>query len=105
MTKHSTAQCGIKMTMYWTLIVPGKKKKVEGRFKLSFESLFEEYVFPGGSDDKESSCNAGDLGLVPGLRRCPGGGHGNPLWRIPNDRGAWQAAVHGVTKSQIQLSD
>ena len=35
--------------------------------------------FPGGLDGKESACNAGDLGLVPGLRRFPEGGHGNPL--------------------------
>ena len=36
-------------------------------------------VFPGGSDGKESACNVGDLGSVPGLGRSPGGGHGNPL--------------------------
>ena len=35
--------------------------------------------FPGGSDGKESTCNVGDLGSVPGLGRFPGGGHGNPL--------------------------
>ena len=35
--------------------------------------------FPGGSDVKESSCNAGDLGLIPGLGRYPEGGHGSPL--------------------------
>ena len=35
--------------------------------------------FPDGSDSKESTCNAGDLGLIPGLGRSPGGGHGNPL--------------------------
>ena len=35
--------------------------------------------FPGGSDGKESACNAGDLGLIPGLGRCPGEGDGNPL--------------------------
>ena len=35
--------------------------------------------FPGGSDSKESACNEGDLGLIPGLGRSPGGGHGNPL--------------------------
>ena len=34
---------------------------------------------PGGSDSKESACNVGDLGLIPGLGRSPGGGHGNPL--------------------------
>ena len=35
--------------------------------------------FPGGSDGKESACNEGDVGLIPGLGRCPGGGHGSPL--------------------------
>ena len=35
--------------------------------------------FPGGSDSKESACNAGDLGSIPGFGRSPGGGHGNPL--------------------------
>ena len=35
--------------------------------------------FPGGSDGKESTSNVGDLGLIPGLGRSPGGGHGNPL--------------------------
>ena len=34
---------------------------------------------PGGSDGKESMCNAGDLGRIPGSGRSPGGGHGNPL--------------------------
>ena len=58
--------------------------------------------FPGGSACKESACNGGDLGSIPELGRFPGGGHGNPLqyfWRIPMDRGAWQATVHGVAKS------
>ena len=35
--------------------------------------------FPGDSDGKESTCSAGDLGLIPGLGRSPEGGHGNPL--------------------------
>ena len=35
--------------------------------------------FPGGSDGKESACNVGDLGSIPGSRRSPGGGNGNPL--------------------------
>ena len=60
--------------------------------------------FPGGSDSKESTCNAGGLGSVPEWGRSPGGGHGNPLQgsclENPMDRGAWWAAVHGVTKSQ-----
>ena len=48
-----------------------------------------------------------DMGLIPGLGRSPGGGHGNPLQcsclEDPLDRGAWQAMVHRVTKSQTQL--
>ena len=37
------------------------------------------FSFPGGSDDKESTCNAGDPGLMPGLGRSPGEANGNPL--------------------------
>ena len=59
--------------------------------------------FPGGSDSKDSACNAGDLGLIPGLGRSPGGGHGNPLQysglENPHGRGAWWAIVHGVAES------
>ena len=65
--------------------------------------------FPGGSDGKESSCNAGDLGLIPGLGRSPGIGHGNPLQysclESSMDRGPWWATVHWITKSRTQLSD
>ena len=64
---------------------------------------------PGGSDGKESSCNAGDLGLIPGLGRSPGGGHGNLLQHSClesfMDRGAWWASVYEVTQSQTRLSD
>ena len=60
--------------------------------------------FPGGSDSKESTYNVGDLGSMPGLGRSPGGGYGNPLQYscLENsmDIEAWQATVHGVTKSQ-----
>ena len=48
-----------------------------------------------------------DVGLIPGLGRSPGGGHGNPLQyscvENPMDRGAWRAAVHRVTQSQTGL--
>ena len=56
---------------------------------------------------KNPLANAGDIrdaGLIPGSGRCPGGRHGNPLQYSclgnPTDRGAWQATVHGVIKSQ-----
>ena len=65
--------------------------------------------FPGGSDRKESACNAGDLGLIPTLGRFPGEENGYLLQysspENPMDRGAWQAIVHGVTKSQTRLSN
>ena len=58
---------------------------------------------------KESACNVGDLGSIPGLGRSPGGGHGNPFQysclENPMDRGAWRATVHGVAKSRTRLSD
>ena len=61
-------------------------------------------AFPGGSDSKESACNAGDLGLIPELRRSPGEGNGNALQysglEKSMDRGAWQTVVHGVANSQ-----
>ena len=65
--------------------------------------------FPGGSEVKASACNAGDLGLIPGLGRSPGEGNGNSLQysclENPMDRGAWWATVYGVAKSQTRLSD
>ena len=89
--------------------------------------------FPGGSDGKESACNAGHSGSIHGMGRYPGEGNGNPLQNVhtvvllvpycyrlgegdgtllqhsclenPMDGGAWWAAVHGVTKSRTRLSD
>ena len=62
--------------------------------------------FPGGSDDKESACNAGDLGSIPGSERSPEEGNGYPLQYscLENsmDRGAWWAKVYVVTKSQTR---
>ena len=59
--------------------------------------------FPGGSDGKESACNAGDAGLIVGSGRFPGEGKGDPLQcsclEKSMDRGAWRATVHGVSKS------
>ena len=60
--------------------------------------------FPGDSLIKESPGNAGDADLIPQLGTSPGEGNGNPLQypclENPMDRGAWQATVHVVTKSQ-----
>ena len=65
--------------------------------------------FPGGSNSKESACSARDPSSVPGSGRSPGEGDGNLLQYscLENsmDRGAWQATVHRVAKSQTRLSD
>ena len=65
--------------------------------------------FPGGSDDKESVCNARDTGSVLGSGRSRGEGNDYPIYFscLENcmDRGAWQASVLEVTKSQTRLSD
>ena len=67
--------------------------------------------FPGGSDGykKKPACSVGDLGSVPGLGRSTEEGIGTHssilAWRIPIDRGAWQATVHGVARSRRSLSD
>ena len=64
--------------------------------------------FPSGSDGKESTCNVGDLGVIPRSGRSPGEGNGNPLQysclENPMDRGVWRATVHGVTKNQTRPS-
>ena len=58
--------------------------------------------FPGGSEVKASACNAGDLGSIPGSRRSPGEGNGNPLQysclENPMDGGALWATVHGLQR-------
>ena len=60
--------------------------------------------FPCGSAGKESARNAGDLGLIPGLRRSPGEGNDYPL-QYSGLENSMAYTVHGVTKSWTQLSD
>ena len=63
--------------------------------------------FPGGSAGKESACNEGDLGSIPGPGRSPGEGNGNPLQcsclENPRDGRAWWAAIYGVAQSRTRL--
>ena len=70
----------------------------------SLNKLKNSCGLPYSSDGKESACNAKDLGLIPGLERSPGEGNSYPLQYscLENsmDGGAWQAAAHGVAKSQ-----
>ena len=68
--------------------------------------------FPNDSAGKESTCNAGntgDVGWFPEFERSPGGGNGHPLQYFclgnPMERGAWQAIVYTLQKSQTRLND
>ena len=65
--------------------------------------------FPGGSGSRESACNVGALGSIPGLGRSPGEGNSNPLqycWLVNTmDRETWWATVYGVAKHWIQLNN
>ena len=86
---------------------PGSVGRVSGQRKRTICVLTSTRSFPGGTSDKEPA-NAGDIRdavPIPGLGRSPGGGHGNLLQysflENPVDRGAWQATVHGATKSQM----
>ena len=60
--------------------------------------------FPGGSIGKESACNVGDLGLIPGLGRSPGEGNGYPL-QYSGLENSMDCIVHGITKTRTQPSD
>ena len=66
--------------------------------------IYSSGGFPGGSDGKESVCNAGNQGLIPGSGRSPREQNGNPLQysclESSMDRGPWQTIVHGVTMTQ-----
>ena len=76
--------------------------------KVTFIFVIDTH-FPGGLEGKVSTCNVADPGSTPELGRSPEEGNGNPLQysclENPMDGGAWEAAVHGVTNSQTQLSD
>ena len=72
-------------------------------FRKQNDAVVEE-VFLGGSGRKESACNAGGKGSVPGSGRSSGEGNGSPLQYSclgnPMDRGAWRALAHGVANSR-----
>ena len=69
--------------------------------------IFMSIGFPGGSEGKPSACSAGDLGLIPGSGRSAGERNGNlPQYSClenSTDSGAWEATVHGITKSHTWL--
>ena len=88
-------------------VIPKETKKL---YTENYKTLMKEIGgFPGGSEVKASTWNAGDPGSIPGSGRSPGEGNGNPLQysclENPMEGGAWLATVHGVEKSRTRLSD
>ena len=72
------------------------------------DACFRSDQLPWWLSGKESACTAKDPGLIPELGRSSGEGNGYPLQysclENPKDRGAWRATVHGVPKSQTEIS-
>ena len=66
------------------------------------EANYMRFGLPGGSDGKESACNVGDLGWEDPLEEGMATHSSILAWRVPMDRGAWWARVHGVAKSQTE---
>ena len=98
--------CLLLFCKHCSLLYKLRIRKITGLFYLH---LFLLWGFPGGLDRKESACNAGDLGFIPGLGRSPGGRNSNQLQYLclenSMDRGAWWVTVHGIAKSQTRLSN
>ena len=86
-----------------------KSSYVVHKLITNFRQLYLSHVgMNHDSAGKESACNAGHLGLIPGLGRFTGEGNGNPLQysclENPMDRGAWQATVCGVARVRHNLA-
>ena len=94
---------------WWAAIYGVSQSRILLKRLSSSSSIHEKSGFPCGSADKESACNAEDLGWIPGLGSSPGDGNGNAFQfsclENPHGQRSWRATVHGVTKSQTQLSD
>ena len=92
----------LKETKKTNLLLPMGKEKL-GEREIRKMKLTDTHCYPDGTSGKELPAHKGDTGLIPGLGRSPGGGHGNPLQssclESPIDRRAWWAMVHRVTKS------
>ena len=98
--------CWIKCSYYYTTKYFHKcfkKHETQNIINLWFLRLYIR-GFPCGSAGKESTCNAGDLGLIPKLGRCPGEGKGYPL-QYSGLENSMDCVVHGVSKSRTLLSD
>ena len=103
---HGGKQCCCNVSLInKTSLLYWKKKRSWLRECLPISKYLELCGgFPDSSVGKESSCNAGDLGSIPGLERSPGEGKGYPLWYSGLEN-SMDCIIHGVTKSWTRLRD
>ena len=89
------------------LVLTSTKMKPKCKFSILVISNIHMWGFRGGSDGKESACNVGDPGSIPGSGRSPGEVNGYPLQysclENPMDRGVWRATVYRVANSWTRL--
>ena len=108
-TERIFPRIGLAALTLWMTFGSFLHKRAHCYFLSKWRYPLDQHCFPGGSDSMESAYNAGDLSSISGSGRFPREGSGHPLQysRLENsmDRGAWWAAVHGVTKSQMLLSN
>ena len=88
----------------------GRQSKTRHPLEVLFSvTIKKRKGFPGGSNSKESACNASDQSSIPGLGKSPGEGNGYPLQysclEKSMKRGVWETVVHRVAKSQTRLSN
>ena len=93
----------------WLSVFFLHKQELTNKLQPGTQLVYYPLPHAGSSDDKESACNAGEPGSIPGLGRSPGEANGYPLqyscMENSVDRGAWWVTVYGVTESQTQPSD
>ena len=80
--QHSCLENPMDRGAWWATVhgvTKSQTRLIDFTFTVYYSIVFVSTGFPGGSDGKVSACNAGDLGLIPGLGRSPGKGYSNPL--------------------------
>ena len=106
LSKDLLSKCGLHFSTVrlWQVYFKKRHSLVSGTLLFTFPSLDHQLGCPCGSADKESACNARDLGSIPGLGRSPGEGKGYPL-QYSGLENSVDCTVHGVAKSWTRLSD